>query len=151
MCKIGHRTGAKKSLIMSMPRQQVLYRMLKMKSLCLTTKNSSTTRKKRSFPRILLVSATFTVSSNKSIRKSIISPYSMYTRQSRHIRKTSSQSITMKSITSKSVIRSCRDSLTWKVLWNYLEIKSVTRLYSVIRCAHSVNKSIWSVRIKIKI
>ena len=114
-CKIGHQTDAKKSSITSMHRQQALSRMLKTKSLCLTTKNSSTTLKKRSFPPTLLASATYTVNFNKSIRKSIILHCNMCTPPLSHTRKTSSKSITLRLITSKSVIKSCKGSRTWKV------------------------------------
>lgn len=151
MCKIGHRTDARKSSITNMPQLQALSRMLKMRSLCLITKNSSTTRKKRSFPLTSLVNVTFTVSSSRSIRKSIISPHNTSTQPSNLTKKTSSRSITPRLINSKSAIRSCRGSRTWKVHSNCLEIKFVTRRSSVIKCALSVNRSIWSAKRKIKI
>lgn len=110
MCRIGHRSVARKSSITSMHPLPVLFRMPKMRSLCLTMKSSSTTLKRRSFLPTSLGSATSIVNFSRSTKRLIILLCSTCTRQLSPTKKSSSQSITTRLITCRNVTKSSRDS-----------------------------------------
>ncbi len=110
MCRIDHRNAVKKLSITSMLPLPVLSKMPRMRSLCLTTKSSSTTQRKKSFQLILLASATFIANSSRLTKRLTILHCNMCTRPSSLTRKSLSQSIITKWISCRNATKSSRDS-----------------------------------------